>query len=444
MKTRNIIAILAALPIAAAFTACSSDEVTEAKPAKEMLIVEGSIKGSVIEFRASEPGIEVPVSADCHWKVTYSNTWTDSNGLEHTWTNLTVQPSEGRGNGTLIIKTDENASLENRMATVTLTSDGGLKQVITIRQTSSDPGMNLSTTSFSYEPIPTAAQQLTITSNSTWTIEMPSGIDWLTLDKMSGGVGATAINVFASEIQTDEDRTAKFSILYGGKSQEVQVTQTGKTSISLSVSSNELDYFAPNGGSRTVSVTCNGAWRVYVPSSVSQWLHVEPASGVGNGEFSVFCEPYNDTARDRMSLVIVTAGSKNPQQEDILIQQLSALYPSLHELHLINSSSHDATLAFEFDTETDVEEYGLCYSATNNTPTVNDEHIVIGSGHPTDIEGVINDLSPHTTYYVRGYVKTSVVPKVTLYTNMVSFTTQSESGAPNIDDNINPQLSPRH
>ena len=224
----------------------------------------------------------------------------------------------------------------------------------------------------------------------------------------------------------------------------MQVTQTGKTSISLAVSSNELDYFAPNGGSRTVSVTCNGAWRVYVPSSVSQWLHVEPASGVGNGEFSVFCEPYNDTARDRMSLVIVTAGSKNPQQEDILIQQLSALYPSLHELHLINSSSHDATLAFEFDTETDVEEYGLCYSATNTTPTVNDEHIVIGSGHPTDIEGVINDLSPHTTYYVRGYVKTSVVPKVTLYTNMVSFTTQSESGAPNIDDNINPQLSPRH
>ena len=43
MKTRNIIAILAALPIAAAFTACSSDEVTEARPAKEILIVEDGI-----------------------------------------------------------------------------------------------------------------------------------------------------------------------------------------------------------------------------------------------------------------------------------------------------------------------------------------------------------------------------------------------------------------
>ena len=443
MKTRNIIAILAALPIAAGFTACSSDEVTEAKPAKEMLIVEGSIKGSVIEFRASEPGIEVPVSADCHWKVSYSNIWTDDNGLAHKWDNLTVQPSEGRGNGTLIIKTDENPSLENRMATITLTSDGGLQQVITIRQTSSDPGMNLSTTSFAYDPIPTAAQQLTVTSNSSWTVEMPAGVDWLRLDKMSGDIGATAINVFASEIQSDEDRTATFSILYGGKSQVVQVTQKGKTNVELKVSTNELDHFSSSGGSRTVTVNSNVAWRVYVPTSVQSWVRVEPASGVGPGEFTVFCEPYNDTARDRMSLVIVTAGSRNPQQEDILIQQLSAYYPTLDELHLINANSHEALLSFGFSSEAYVDEYGLCYSTTNTTPTINDSHIAVGSGQSTNVEGVIHDLSPSTTYYVRGYVRSGVEPKMTLYTNMVSFTTPSEGGAPNINDNINPQLTPR-
>lgn len=43
MKTRNIITILAALPIMAGMTGCKSDEELTAKPAKEILIVEAVI-----------------------------------------------------------------------------------------------------------------------------------------------------------------------------------------------------------------------------------------------------------------------------------------------------------------------------------------------------------------------------------------------------------------
>ena len=50
MKTRNIIALLAALPIIAGFTGCKSDDETEAKPAKEIL----RVQGGDIEIRADE------------------------------------------------------------------------------------------------------------------------------------------------------------------------------------------------------------------------------------------------------------------------------------------------------------------------------------------------------------------------------------------------------
>ena len=418
MKTRNIIAILATLPLLLpSLTACSSDDVTEAKPAKEMLIVEGG----AIELLASEQDKSVQVTADCHWRVSYDRgDFSDK---------LTVQPSEGRGNGTLVIHTDENTTLVNRQAVVTLTTDGGLQQKITISQSSSDSDMALSAESFSFSAVPGGvAQQLTLASNTSWTIQLPAGIDWLHVDKTSGDAGAHAINIMADEVQSDEERSATFTILYGSKNRQVQVTQAGKTNITLSVSTNELDYFAPNGGvAQVVRVTSNGAWRVFIPTSVQSWLRAEPMEGVGNGEFSVYCEPYTDTARDRMSLVIVTAGSKNPQQEDILIQQLSARYPSLDELQLLYANNHD--------------EYGLCYSTTNTTPTVDDPHIVVGSGQSQVVEGTLSDLSPRTTYYVRGYVRSGVIPQITLYTNMVTFTTPSESGAPDINDNINPQLS---
>jgi hypothetical protein len=54
MKTRNIIAIFAALPIMAGMTGCKSDEELTAKPANEILIVEGGN----IEMRSMRSGDE--------------------------------------------------------------------------------------------------------------------------------------------------------------------------------------------------------------------------------------------------------------------------------------------------------------------------------------------------------------------------------------------------
>lgn len=312
MKTKIFFTILAALPLVAGLSGCKSDDETQAKPAKEILKVEGGN----IEIRANEETKEVAITADCAWTVTY-----DGGDFGNA---LTVQPLKGNGNGVLVITTNQNSSMSDRNASIILTSDGGLKQKISVRQTSSDPGMTVTKKIYEFDAIPSASQLLTITSNTNWSITLPSGIDWIHLSQTSGNSGSSAVEITCDEIQTDADRSATFTIQYGSNSTEIEVRQEGKTNITLSVTPDELPTFTPDGGTQIVKVQSNAAWRAFVPSSAQSWLHIEPASGVGNGEIRVKCDEHLDTTRDRITVLIVVAGSQNPQQADVFVQQSAA------------------------------------------------------------------------------------------------------------------------
>lgn len=312
MKTKIFFTILAALPLVAGLSGCKSDDETQAKPAKEILKVEGGN----IEIRANEETKEVAITADCAWTVTY-----DGGDFGNA---LTVQPLKGNGNGVLVITTNQNSSMSDRNASIILTSDGGLKQKISVRQTSSDPGMTVTKKLYEFEAIPSASQLLTITSNTNWNITMPSGVNWIHLSQTSGNGGSSAVEITCDEIQTDADRSATFTIQYGSSSTEIEVRQVGKTDITLSVTPDELPTFTPDGGVQIVKIQSNAAWRAFVPSSAQSWLHIEPAEGVGDGEIRVKCDEHLDTTRDRITVLIVVAGSQNPQQADVFVQQSAA------------------------------------------------------------------------------------------------------------------------
>ena len=70
-------------------------------------------------------------------------------------------------------------------------------------------------------------------------------------------------------------------------------------------------------------VSSNSIWRAFVPSSAQSWLHIEPATGAGDGEIHVWCEPHNNADRDRLTLIVIVAGTQNPKQRDVLVQQAS-------------------------------------------------------------------------------------------------------------------------
>ena len=446
MKTKYIITLLAVLPIVAGFTSCKSDEETTAKPAKEIL----RVLGGDIEIRANEENTIVNVSADCHWKVQDLENG-DENG-NNQFTSLTIQPREGEGDGTLIIGTDQNTTKANRIASFTLVSDGGLKQRVTITQTGSGDGMNLSRGEFTFEAAPTAAQPLTITSNTSWSIQIPDGVNWLHLDKTSGS-GTDVVQLSADNAVSDATRSTTLVIRYGQETAEVTVNQEGMKDIYL-YAPEQLSKTEAGGGSQVLRIESNAEWGVYIPSSVS-WLHIEEirdstggshsAKGIGNGEIRIRCDQ-NTSTNDRLSAVVIIAGSRSPQQAIVLVEQSGAGQADTYSLTLSDLSSlyvgnTYAELRFSFVSSDDVVDYGVVYSTTDREPTRdNAEVVTVGrSGTHGNVLATANNLQPSTTYYVRGYV---LGQRGTVYTpNMVTITTSSSQNRPGESDNPDPQLS---
>ena len=463
MKTKNIIAILVALPIVAGLTGCKSDDELTAKPAKEML----RVLGGDIEIRATDETTVVNVSADCHWKVQDLDTGDFGAALS-------VQPREGDGDGTLVIGTDQNETKSNRTATFTLISDGGLKQKVTIRQTPAAGALNLSNTSFQFNADATSAKDvtrtvetLTIRSNSTWQIQMPTGVSWVHVNKTSGGTSAQSsetLEISVDQAVSDASRSATISVVSEGNVVEIQVSQEGMTDIYL-YAPEQMEKFSALGGEGMVMIESNAEWRAYIPSSVT-WLHVEgnsqdeywreheqhgydnySAIGVGNGELRVFCDE-NRTGRDRLTAIIIVAGTRNPQQAVVLVEQYAGQEQPVYSLTVgdltsMYVSNMSAEFRFSFVSTNEVTDYGLVYSTTEQMPTRdNAEVVTIGRGGMSgSVLATLDNPQESTTYYVRGYV---LGEQGHVYTpNVVTITTSSSQHEPGESDNPDPTLAPR-
>ena len=306
MKTKRLLfSICVGLPLMAGLTACTSDETTEAKPAQELLMVEKNVS-----MPASETSWQVKINADCHWDVTSVD--------NSDWGALTVSPRSGDGNGTLVLTSEENHSSIDRTATIIISTKGGLEQHITLLQMRSDDALSINQEIFDFTD-EGGTQSLVIASNSDWTITGYEGISWLELGQTSGNTGTTEVPIRVKGAYDEIERTVELTAISGSNKINFTVSQSGKLSIILEVSTDELPMFAGEGDSLSLSVTCNAAWYAYVPSSVS-WIHLEPAFGFGDGELHVLCD-LNASGTERQTTFIVTAGTKIVLQSDILVKQ---------------------------------------------------------------------------------------------------------------------------
>jgi len=268
-----------------------------------------------ISMPASETSWSVNINADCHWDVTDI----DNEG----WEELTVSPRSGDGNGTLVLTSEENHSSIDRTATIIISTKGGLEQHITLRQMRSDAALSINQEVFNFTD-EGGTQSLVIASNSDWTITGHEGISWLELGQTSGNTGTTEVPIIVKGAYDETNRSVELTATAGNNKISFTITQEGKLSIILSVSTNELPMFAGEGDSQTLSVTCNAAWYAYVPPTVS-WIHLEPTFGFGNGEIRVLCDGNPSMREERQTTFIVTAGTKTVLQSDIHVKQEPAL-----------------------------------------------------------------------------------------------------------------------
>ena len=431
MKTKILFSILVALPLVAGLTGCKSEDETTARPAKERLMVVG---GNIVQFRANETGptSEVNISADCRWTVNVdAGTFGDD---------LSVSPRQGNGNGSLTIVSNQNTDANvSREATITLTSDGGLRQVISVKQTAGDDAMNISTDRIKFTAEDTKIEPLEISSNVNWTVTRGPSSDWVHFVDKDGNVisggnsGTTSLYISVDKSTTDIERTGYLVLSYSGKSVNVEVVQDGMTNVSLSVPSDDVRWSYTRNES-TIRVTSNAEWKAYIPSTAT-WLHFADSvgssshaiTGVGNGEIRIECDE-NNTSRDRITAVVIIAGTKNPQQATVVVEQVgnTSQQPLVTSVSLSNLSlmRESATFLLNIVSESVVGEFGLVYSTSNDKPTTDNSRVVkLGSGGLSQgVIGELNDLEQGTTYYVRAFVQ-NLTNNETLYSDVVTITT---------------------
>ena len=406
---------------------CTSEALEDAKLSNELLNVEKEVELTAVETERA-----VTVSADCHWEVTVD---------KQAWSELTVQPLSGNGNGTITLKTESNTSISERTAQLTITSAGGLRQKVTVRQTLGGATLTVNRTSMAFDAVPTAPQSFTVTSNTTWSILGIDG-DWLTIEPTKGSGGTTEVRVTAAEIQDDRNREMTLTVALdnGTERHDIQVTQAGKTNVSLALSPQELNVFEATGGQQTISVACNVRWYADMPAN--DWLTLSATEGVGNGSLTFSCPP-NYTTDENNVRVSVSAGTRNPIDFSIRVVQKAGKMPEIiSPLAMVDNtlSSMGASFTFGYESMFPLTDYGLCYSTTNDLPTVDDPCISLGEGSTSNPVAVVSmtGLTPSTDYYVRAYVRSPMNNGESRYSNAVKFRTRGME--PSIGDNPYPEL----
>ena len=406
---------------------CTSEALEDAKLSNELLNVEKEVELTAVETKRT-----VEVSADCRWTIAVDKSQ---------WSSLTVQPLEGNGNSTITLTTDENNSINERTAQLTITSAAGLRQKITVRQTLGGAKLEVSEPSLSFEAEPKNPLTFTVTSNTSWSIPN-TGNDWLTVQPSSGDEGVTVVTVTAEEIQDDKERNATLTVIpgVGTESCRIQVTQAGKTTISLNLNPEELSTFEAMGGEQSITITSNVRW--YVDTTGKDWLTPSAEEGVGNGTLTFSCQP-NYTTEENTARINITAGSRNPIEKTIRVTQKAGKLPEITSpLAIVDNttSSSGATFTFGYESMFPLTDYGICYSTTNDTPTVDDTCIPLGEGSTSNsaVSVTLDNLTPFTDYNVRAYVKSPMNNGAVIYSNTVTLHTLGT--APSGDDNPYPEL----
>lgn len=310
MKKKYIFAFCLALPLLAGLAGCSSDDDSTSKTGSELLNAEREVA-----LTAMETSKTVSINADCSWYVK------DVTG----WDGLKASPQAGEGRGALVITTNANHSSQDRTGSITITSQGGLQQKIAVHQTRSGADLKITPEAFDFSDA-AGTQTLKIECNTDWEILGISSLlstdtSWLKLSQMKGN-GDAEVAISVSESFDDVERIAHLTVSAGNLGDnyyDLIITQQGKELITMTTNVNSQT-FAATGGTKKVTVKSNGAWQAAIPSGIG-WIHITPTSGIGNGEINITCDAYTGGNQDRMTILTVTAGSKNPQRSDVTITQ---------------------------------------------------------------------------------------------------------------------------
>jgi len=232
----------------------------------------------------------VSVTSNVDWTVSCPDAW------------VTVSPASGTGNGTFKISVQENKAFETRTSTVTVKA-GDKSSTVKVSQLGLTPSILVSPATLEIDAAG-GTVSVDVTSNSPWTVSVPSDGNWATPDATSGE-GNKKVTFTIAPNTAFEARSVEITFTAQDKKATVKITQAAPAP-TLEVNPTAISVEA-DGGAQEITVTSNAPWTV---SAAEDWITVEPASGEGDGKVLVTVAGSDvRTARSAVVTVKETVGN---------------------------------------------------------------------------------------------------------------------------------------
>jgi hypothetical protein len=192
-----------------------------------------------------------------------------------------------------------------------------------------------------------------------------------------------------------------------------------------------------DGDAKELQVKSNSTWSA---ATNAAWLELSTKSGSGVQKLTLKAAKNPDTLRTRTATLVIT--SARHITRNVTVSQGAATPPphvyavpaiSTFELNLTDVTT--ARFSFLYSSEIGITDRGVCYSATNATPTTDDQKVSLGraSRLVENASGQITSLQRSTKYYVRAYATNA---SGTGYSSVLTITTDTDIPGP--DDNVTP------
>ncbi|MEA5005872.1 MAG: M64 family metallopeptidase [Rikenellaceae bacterium] len=192
-----------------------------------------------VTLPTNESTAEIQFTANTNWTATISGTW------------CTITPSNGKGDATISISAGNNYSAQSRTAILKIVSKDLVKEVVITQDYA-----QLTTSSLELNfPKSASTQQLVITSNTKWLIEMPLTLTWASIATMSGE-GNSTINITVPENTEGPARSSYFTIKYANESEVITISQARSTNTLPTIP----QISSPAANATNVATLTNFAW----------------------------------------------------------------------------------------------------------------------------------------------------------------------------------------
>jgi hypothetical protein len=255
-----------------------------------------SIDKTTLSFEKDGSSQSIAVTSNIGWSVYNTADW------------ITLDRSDGTGNGTVNVTATANTTTAQRTATITVTG-GALTRQVSVTQDAGDATLSIDITTLSFEK-DGGGENIVVTSNTTWSVS--ANADWVSLSPANTGNGDGLIHVYVPYNPTLEPRAATVTFTYGdAQTRTIAITQdAGDPSLSIG----SVPYFEKTGGNGTFTITSNTAWSMSVDAG---WVTLSPTSGNGDGTITITVTEANPTSKSRYATITFTYGDAQTQTRSV-------------------------------------------------------------------------------------------------------------------------------